>query len=83
MHNALQEWQAEDSVHAVCFATATSNARRSAGACIILEQPLGEHLLYFSCRYHILEIILGTTFQECLDLAGAPEIFPFKLFQAQ
>ena len=61
----------------------TLNTSRSTGACVILEQLLEKHLLHLVCRHHYLEIILGSTFQECLVLAGAAEIGLFKHFQAQ
>lgn len=79
----LQDWHVEDSVRVMCFDTTASNTGRSAGACVILEQLLGRHLLHFACRHHIFEIMLGSVFQECFGSSGAPEIGLFKRFQVQ
>ena len=82
-YNAIQEWELENLVRAMCFDTTSSNTGRSSGACIILEQLLGRHLLHFGCRHHILELVLAAAFGECLGPISSPEILVFKRFRGQ
>lgn len=82
-YSTIQEWGLENLVHAMCFDTTSSNTGRSRGACILLEQLLGQHLLHLGCRHHILELVLAAAFGECLGPTSSPEILMFKRFRGQ
>ena len=50
--SALQEWDVDDRVKAMCFNTTASNTRYRTGAYILLEQKLGGQRLHLACRHH-------------------------------
>lgn len=45
----------------MCFDT-SSNTGRFSGACVLIQRALGQSLLHFACRHHVLEIILQKVF---------------------
>lgn len=83
VYGAIQEWELEYLVRAMCFDTTSSNTGRLSGACVILEQKLGRPLLHLGCRHHVLELILAAAFGACMGPSKAPEILLFKRFQGQ
>ena len=51
----------------------------------MLEQKLQHNVLYFPCRQHIMELIIGAAFEKTADAGGSsgPEIKLFKRFRDQ
>ena len=67
----------------MCFDTTSSNTGRINGACVILQQLLGQDLLHLACRHHILELIAGAAFKTVITSSSAPDIQLFKRFKRQ
>lgn len=65
----------------MCFDTTASNTGRLAEACVLLKQKLGRPLFYFTCRHHVLEIILTGVFNALYDSFSGHDIQLFKRFQ--
>jgi hypothetical protein len=83
IHNALQDWNIDKHVRAMCFDTTASNTGKLAGACTLLEHKLGRRLLSFACRHHILEIVLEKACSISLNIPSTgPDIGIFKRFQS-
>jgi len=80
---ALKDWDVVTRVNAMCFDTTSSNTGRSMGACVLLEQMLGKELLYFACRHHVMELVVGAVFQACMGSTSGPEVPLFKRFQTR
>lgn len=78
---AIQEWKISDNVCGMSFDTTASNTGRTSGACVLLEQQIGKHLLNFACRHHIFEIILENVFKITMGVSSGPDIQIFKRFQ--
>ena len=78
---ALEDWNLQDSIGAMCFDTTSSNTGRINGACVILQQLLGQDLLHLACRHHILELIAGAAFKTVITSSSAPDIPLFKRFK--
>lgn len=80
---ALEEWSLKHRVVGMCFDTTSSNTGRHSGACVQIEQKLGRDLLYFACRHHMMELLVGAAFTVCLSPTSAPEVLLFKRFKQQ
>ena len=81
--DALQQWGITEKVVALCFDTTTSNTGIHGGSCVLIEELLERNLLYFPCRYHIMELILGAAFKASMPVASSgPEVQLFKRFQS-
>ena len=76
--NALKQWGLEQRVAAMCFDTTASNVGKWQGACTLVEKMLGKDLLYLACRHHIMELIVGSAFDQVLRGSSGPEIKLFK-----
>lgn len=82
VYSALQDWNVQENVMAMCFETTSSNTSSSIGACAVLEQKLGRHLLYFACRHHILELLAGAAFKVTIEsTTSGPKITLFEKFR--
>ena len=65
------------------FDTTALNTGRKNGACILTEAKLEKHLLYFACRHHILELVIGAVFLTLVGPSQGPDILLFKKFPCQ
>ena len=65
----------------MCFDTTASNMGKFTGACKLLEESLGQNLLWLACRYHMLEVLLSYVFIVCFGSSSGPEILIFKRFR--
>ena len=80
---ALEEWGLTENVIGMSFDTTASNTGRKNGACILIEAKLEKDLLYFACRHHFLEVVIGAVFSVLMGASQGPDILLFKRFQAQ
>ena len=76
----FQQWNITDVLHGMRFDTTRSNTGCHSGACIKFEQSLGQNLLHFTCRHHILELLAGAAFKEAMGSSSTPEVLLFKRF---
>ncbi|KAG0716953.1 hypothetical protein GWK47_008430 [Chionoecetes opilio] len=83
VYTLLQEWDLEDKVVGMSFDTTAANIGRHSGACVLLERKLSRGMLYFACRHHILEVIMGAVFRACAGPSSGPDIQVFRRFQRQ
>ena len=60
------------------FDTTSSNTGVHKGACTLLQQMLNRNLLWMACRYHILELVIGSTFKTLFGDTKSPECTLFK-----
>ena len=44
---------------------------------------MGEKLLYLPCRYHTLEVVLGSVFDVVMGKTTGPQPDIFKIFQTE
>jgi len=54
----------------LCFDTTASNTGKKARACILLEEKLQHNMLYFACRHHMMEFIIGAAFENTAGAGG-------------
>ena len=48
-----------------------------------MQQKLEHDLLFFACRHHVLQRLLGAVFNVVFGNSKAPDILPFKRFRNQ
>ena len=63
------------------FDTTALNTDRTNGACRRLENLLRRNLLYFACRHHILELVIGEVFNVLFGAHKGPNILLFQRFR--
>ena len=67
----------------MCFDTTASNTRKFAGACILLEALIGHPLLWTSCRYHMLEVIVGNVFKVIFGPSSSLKVEFFDILKSK
>jgi len=70
----LQDWDILDRVVAICFDTTASKTRVNSGACTIIQKKLERHVLSLACRHHVMELILGATFEVTISGCNGPVV---------
>lgn len=81
IYEHLRSWGCNSLVFDMCFDTTAVNTGRLPGACRLLEDAVGKHLLWLACRHHILETLLIDVFTACFGPSSGPKIFIFKRFR--
>ena len=66
----LNVWEVSQDIIGLSFDTTASNTGSVRGACVLLEKQMQRNL-YFACRHHIHELIIGEVFSVLLDLRAA------------
>lgn len=79
----LNDWNLIGKVKGLCFDTTSSNTGRLNGACVLIERTLGQSLLHFACRHHVMEIVLEKVFTalKITSASSGPDIAIFKRFR--
>ena len=66
----------------MCTDTTAVNTGSKNGACVLLENThLKRNLLYFPCRHHIAEIVLGAVFVGLFGTSTGPAVPIFQKFK--
>jgi len=77
----LTIWEVVDDTVGMCFDTTASNTQHQHGACVLLQQLMGRHLLYFACRHNMHEIIIVEIYSVLLGPSRGANINLFERFQ--
>lgn len=80
---SIDEWECSDHIVGMSFDTTAVNTGEYNGACKIMETKMKKNLLYFACRHHILELLLGTVFCVIFGSSTGPDVSLFKEFRKQ
>lgn len=72
--DTLADWGLADRIAGLSFDTTASNTGVSSGACVLIEQGLQRQLLNLACRHHIMELVAGKAFTECIGPSSGPDI---------
>ena len=75
------DWGIKDCIKALRFDTASSNTGTKSGACVLIENLLGNKVLYLACRHHIHDIMLKEAFSITMGAPSGPDIQLFKKFK--
>ena len=77
----LNLWDISGDIVGMCFDTTASNTGRLSGACVVLEKLMDRNLMYFACRHHVHEIIIGEVYTVLLGPSRGPNIALFERFR--
>jgi hypothetical protein len=77
----LTIWEVVGDVVGMCFDTTASNTGARNGTCVLLEQLMNRNVLYFACRHHIHEVVIGEIYSVLLGPSRGPNISLFERFQ--
>ena len=77
----LNLWDISTDIVGMSFDTTASNTGPISGACVLLEKLLNRNLLYFACRHHVHEIIIGEIFTVLFGPSRGPNIALFEKFR--
>ena len=80
VYGASIEWKLQEKVIGQGFDTTSVNTGCKGGAVLLLEKKFGRDLLALPCRHHILELIIGTVFDELFGESNGPNIGLFQYF---
>lgn len=78
---ALKKWKLTDKIRAMCFDTTASNTGPYKGACVLLEDKIGNDLYYLACRHHIHELMPTAIYEKMFCPTNGPDPQLFKRFQ--
>ena len=73
---AIEGWNITNSIRITYFDTTSPNTGRISG--VLQGQKLSKELLYFACRHHVMELIIGAVFQLCTGLTFFFSLRNFK-----
>ena len=76
----LHLWELTDDIVGMCFDTTASNTGVNSGACVLLQKLLGRNLMYFACRHHMHEVIIGEVFTVLFGPTRGPNVGLFERF---
>ena len=65
----------------MCCDATSSNTGRLNGTCINIEQCFNKQLLFFACRHHMLELVIGAVFTACTGTSSGHDVPLFKQFK--
>lgn len=73
----VTEWNLLEAIVAICTDTTASNTGVTNGSVVLFQESIQRNVLYFACRHHVDEIIIGGVF---IGLFGettgpSPELF--------
>lgn len=57
------DWRISDAIAAICTDTTATNTGQTNGSVILFQKKMNRNILYFACRHHFLELIIGAIFQ--------------------
>ena len=80
-YQLLSLWEAISDVIGMCFDTTASNTGLANNTCVFVEQKLQKNMVYFACRHHVHEIIIGSVFTVLFGPNRSPNIPLFERFQ--
>ena len=80
-YDLLGAWELQNNIVALVFDTTSSNSGIHNGAAKLLEEQIGQKLLYLACRHHILEIIVSAVWKQLLGQILGPDNKLFSAFK--
>ena len=79
--NSLAEMNLLDKIIATCTDTTSINTGKYNGSVILFQKKLNRNLLYFPCRHHILELVIGSVFIDLFGSSSSPSPPLFENFK--
>ena len=78
----LEDWNCLNSPSGMVFDTTSANTGHKTAGCVAVQETLDRHLLWFTCRHHVGEIILTHVWDALnIEVSKKPEVTVFERFQ--
>lgn len=77
----LEQWNVLQSIIASCTDTTLANTGHTNGSVVLFEKLMKKNLLYFACRHHIFELVIGFIFTMLFGDTTAPSRTMFDNFK--
>lgn len=81
VHEHVVEWKVLDKIIGICTDTTSSNTGRLNGSVILFQSLMKRNVLYFACRHHVLELLIGAVYIELFDESTGPSPDMFLNFR--
>lgn len=81
VYEHLEEWNVLHWIVATCTDTTAANTGHMNGAVVLFENLMQKFLLYFACRHHVFELIIGAVFTMLFGETTAPSRTIFENFK--
>lgn len=72
VYEHVVEWNLLDEIVAVCTDTTASNTGIFNGSVVLFQQLMERNILYFACRHHVLELIVGAVYEVLFGESTGP-----------
>ena len=75
----IKIWNCQNSLAGMVVDTTSSNIGAQTAACVALQNTISKPLLWFACRHHVGEVVLGHIWDVLkIEVSKSPEIQFFK-----
>lgn len=81
VYTNLEDWNVLQWIVATCTDTTGANTGHTNGAVVLFEKLMEKNLLYFACRHHIFELVIGGIFTKLFGDTTAPSRSIFENFK--
>ena len=78
----IKIWDCQNSLSGMVFDTTSSNTGTQTAACVTLQNTISKPLLWFACRHHVGEVVLGHVWDVLkIEVSKSPKIQIFQRFR--
>ena len=78
----IKIWDCQNSLAGMVFDTTSLNTGAQTVACVALQNTISKSLLWFTCRHHVVEVVLGHVWDVLkIEVSKSPEIQIFQRFR--
>lgn len=81
VYEHLEAWTILESIVAMCTDTTSANTGGTNGAVVLFEEKMNRNLIYFACRHHVYELIIGAVFVKLFGDTSGPYTEMFQNFK--
>lgn len=77
----IQDWGITDCITGLSMDTTATNTGRKGGVCVLLENRMHKQLIWFPCRHHVAELVLGSNIALWEGKSSGPSVNRFENFK--
>lgn len=75
------DWGIQDCITGLSMDTTATNTGCKGGVCKLLQELIGRELIWFPCRHHVAELVLGSVIQPWEGSSTGPDVQLFDSFK--
>ena len=81
IRQTLDDYDIRKEIKSMCYDTTASNTSAEVGACKLLEEFIGQPILYTACRHHTAELVIKKMNDEVVGETSGPTVLLFAKFK--